>query len=66
MGLGSAVSRGARLLMSTAGSQPPAGLTCLFLAALGLRCCAGFSLVSVSGSHSLGAVHELLIAGREL
>ena len=29
---------------------------CLFLAALGLRCCAGFSLVAVSWGSSLGAV----------
>ena len=52
--------------MTTAGSQPPSGLTCLLLAVLGLCCYAGFSLVSVSGSYSLVAVHGLHIAEREL
>ena len=34
----------------------------LFLAVLGLGCCASFSLVEASGSYSLIAVHGLLIA----
>ena len=34
---------------------------CLFLALLGLRCCAGFSLVAASRGSSPGAVHGLLI-----
>ena len=34
----------------------------LFLAVLGLCCCAGFSLVEKSGGYSLVAVHGLLIA----
>ena len=34
----------------------------LFLAVLGLRCCEGFSLVVVSRSYFLVAVHGLLIA----
>jgi len=32
------------------------------LSALGLHCCAGFSLVVVSGGSSLVLVHRLLIA----
>ena len=34
----------------------------LFMAALGLPCCAGFSLVAVSGGCSLIAGHRLLLA----
>ena len=34
----------------------------IFLAVLGLCCCAGFSLVMASGGCSLGAVCRLLIA----
>ena len=34
----------------------------LFLAVLGLHCCAGFSLAAVSEGYSLAAVHRLLIA----
>ena len=34
--------------------------TYLFLAALSLRCWAGFSLVAMSGGYSLVAVHRLL------
>ena len=33
----------------------------LFLAALGLRCCAGFSLVMASGSYPPAVMHRLLI-----
>ena len=36
----------------------------LFMAVMGLHCCAGFSLVS--GSYSLVAVSRLLIAGASL
>ena len=36
---------------------------CLFiLAALGLYCCVGFSLVVVSEGYSLVAMHQLLMA----
>ena len=34
----------------------------LLLAVLGLRCCAGFSLVAASRGYRLVAVHRLLIA----
>ena len=34
----------------------------LFLTVLGLCCCAGFSLVAVSGDYSVVAVYEVLIA----
>ena len=34
----------------------------LFLAVLGLHCCAGFSLVAASGGYSPAAVSRLLIA----
>ena len=37
-----------------------------FLAVLGLRCCAGFSLVVVSGAYSLVATCGLLIAAASL
>ena len=33
---------------------------CVFLAALGLQCCEGFSVGAVSGGHSLVAAHGLL------
>ena len=33
----------------------------LFLAVLGLRCCAGFPLVSCSGGYSLGSERRLLL-----
>ena len=35
---------------------------CLFLPVLGLHCCAGFSLVAVSGGYCLVAVLRLLTA----
>ena len=35
----------------------------LFLAVLGLHCCAGFALVAASGIYSLVVVHRLLIPG---
>ena len=37
-----------------------------YFAVLGLHCCAGFSLVSVSGGYSLLVVHELLIPAASL
>ena len=37
-------------------------ITYLFLTVLGLRCYVGFSLVVLSASYSLVAVHRLLIA----
>ena len=59
-----------RLLLSIETEMECSLLRCVYiylkiiylLAALGLRCCMCFSLVTVSGGHSLGVVCRLLVA----